>query len=466
MAKTSKKELLDDIADDFHTYLRKGVRFDQVVGSAHPDLNIDNIEKLLRIHFVLTDSEEDDTSVGVLDFMRQLEERIRRMKTTTSPKSFEHHGEIRGQIDWQETVKTRARSGRLNEPIFVCDQPEEHYNINENLVLKRLLEIIHDILNEDLEYALGNPEKYEWLDTWTNPETDAGGENPEPAAEMLNRIYERNIYLQRIEVSESDITNRTIESVKKSRSVFYQEAAILLDKYRQLMNQELDSTEARDILNNTIIAPEKTDVLFELYWIFRILDAYEGIEYQVLTNQRESPSVIAEWEQGESQFVLSHDSTGELLAFNESINSDDIEPDGYLYRMSRVLSRWESFSEDLLNHSGSDTLWGGRPDIVLEKYKRDKSGEKELEEVFLGEVKYTQDTGYVATGLRELMEYMAFARNSKDSNNEYFEKPEDLLDSVKVKGLLLVDELDRDTVSPAEEEIEVVQYPESLKQVL
>ncbi|WP_256299288.1 hypothetical protein [Haloarchaeobius salinus] len=464
MVKTTEEALLDKIADDFHTYLRKGVRFDRVIGSAHAELDIDDIETLLRIHFVLTDAEEDAAEVGVLDFMRQLEDRIRRMKTTTSAESFEHRGEIRGQIDWQETVKTRARAGQLDEPVFVCRQPEEHYNIDENLVLKRLLTVIHDIVTDDLAYALANPEGYDWLDAWVTSETSVEGRDAESAAEMLDRIYEQNIYLQRVDVRDADLTDRTVESVKRSRSQFYQDAAVLLDRYRQLMNYELDSTEAREILNHTLIAPENAETLFELYWVFQVLDAYDGVEYRVLTEGRDNPSTIATWEYDGSRFVLSHDSTGESLTFNESIDAEDVESDGYLYRMNEVLSRWQTLSETLLGRGGSDSLWGGRPDIVLERYRETTTGGSELEQVFLGEVKYTQNIDYVATGLRELLEYMAFVKRT--STDDYVESPDDVLGSVAVKGLLFVDELSHDVPANSDEEITIIQYPQSPGSVL
>ncbi len=464
MAKTTNEELVEDIAEDFQTYLRKGVRFDRVIGSAHTDLDIDDIETLLRIHFVLTDTDDDCSDVGVLDFMRQLENRIRHMKTTTAPESFQYRGEIRGQIDWQGTVKTRARAGRLDEPVFVCTQPEEHYNIDENLVLKRLLTIIHEIITDDLAYALDNPAGYDWLGGWVKSDKGDVGQGMESAAEMLNRIYDRNIYLQRIKVADTDLTDRTIESVKRSRSQFYQDAAILLDRYRQLMNHELDSIEARDILNNTLIAPASTDTLFELYWVFRILGAYENVEYRVLTDGRDSPSTIATWERNGSRFVLSHDATGEGLSFSESIGSEDVKPDGYLYRMNEVLSRWQAISKDLLGRGGSNSLWGGRPDIVLERYKKTEIDDEELEQVFLGEVKYTQNTDYVATGLRELLEYMAFVKRSE--TGEYVESADNLLESADVKGLLFVDELSRDTPVASDEDVTIIQYPKSPGSVL
>jgi len=465
MVKTSEEALLDDITDDFHTYLRKGVRFEQVIGSAHADLDIDDLETLLRIHFVLTDADINDTgmAVGVLDFMRQLEDRIRRMKTATTPESFERRGEVRGRIDWQGTVKTRARAGRLDEPIFVCSQPEEHYNIDENLVLKRLLTVIYDIVTNDLAYAIDNPEGYEWLDSWLTPLTNGAGRSAESGAETLQRIYERNIYLQRIDVEESEITDRTIESVRRSRSSFYQDAATLLDRYRRVMNHDLDTAEAREMLNSTLIAPEKPEVLFELYWIFRILDAYDAVQYRVLTEGQKDPSTIATWEADGARYVLSHDAAGEQLTFRESIQEQDIDPDGYLYRMQEVLTRWQKLSTDLLGRGGGDSLWGGRPDIVLERFEATPTGGWNLDQVFLGEVKYTQDLDYVATGLRELLEYMAFVKQDSETG-PYIETPDTLLTSESVKGLLFVDDLSVDTESP--DDIDIIQYPQSIERVL
>jgi hypothetical protein len=469
MVKATAEALLDEISDDFHTYLRKGVRFDQVIGSAHDELNIDDIETLLRIHFVLTDAEEGDGTrsngdVGVLDFVRRLERRIRRMKTTTAPLSSEHRGEARGRINWSKTVRTRARTGKLDEPTFVCDRPEIRYDIDENLVLKRLLSVVHDIVIDDLAYARDNPDDYAWLDTWTDPTRTGTSRNRESLVDVLDRLYQQNVYLQRIDLDTSDITARTVESVKRSRSRFYSDAAVLLDRYRQLMNHDLNSADAREILNHTIVAPEKTAVLFELYWIFRILNQYEGVQYRVLADSRDDLSTVASWEQNGSRFVLSHDATGKALRFNESVESADLDSDGYLYRMNEVLARWQSLSAEALGRGGSDTLWGGRPDIVLEQYRERSEDDWKLDRVFVGEVKYTQNIDYVATGLRELLEYMAFVKH--ESTDEYVEQTENVLNSVRVTGALFVDELDQETASPPGENIEIVQYGDKTDQVL
>lgn len=461
MSKTSPDALLAEIADDFHTYLRKGVRFERVIGKAHPELDIDDLETLLRIHFVLTERADESAEVGVVDFVRDLEERIRRMKTTTTTESTERRGEVRGHIDWRQTVKTRSMVGRLDEPIFVTDQPEEHYDIDENLVLKRLLTIIQEIVFDDLEYALDNADGYSWLSAWVAPDLGTGS-RAESTAAMFWRVFEQNIYLQRIDLDASDVTDRMIEAVKQSRSEFYREAAVLLDRYRQLMQQELSGRQARELLNNTLLAPDRPEVLFELYWIFRVLDAYEGVTYRVLRGQPGDSSVIAEWEDGEAQYVLSHDSTGTALTFAESMDSIDIEDDGYLYRMNQVRGRWEALAEELFGADRSGPLWGGHPDIVIERFVDGPTGTRELETVFVGEVKYTQNTGYALTGLRELLEYMAFTRES--NSGLYVEPQETVLDSVNVRGLLFVDELEIDSQEP--ESISVVQYGDEFGKVL
>ncbi len=462
MAKTPPEEIRDAVAENFHTYLRKGARFDRVIGAAHPDLAIDDIETLLRIHFVLTERAEEAGTVGVVDFVQELEDRIRRMKTSTTSASFERRGEVRGHIDWQQTIKTRSRSGRLDEPIYITDQPEEDYDIWENLVLKRLLSIIRAIVFEDLEYALNDPAGYGWLDAWIASDSIRSQE-AESLADMFKRVFERNIYLQRIDVDSAEITDRMIEGVKQSRSPFYQEAAMLLDRYRQLMQGELESTEARQLLDNTIIAPDNPDVLFELYWIFRLLATYEEVEYRVLQPTKDDPSVIAEWVEGDTRYVMSHDSTGTALTFDESIEPTEIDSDGYLFRMNEVLSRWEELSETLFNRGTSNSLWGGRPDIVLERFRENTAGDWELESAFLGEVKYTNTMDYAATGLRELLEYMAFARRD-ESSKQYLEDTISVLESEAVEGLLFVDNLDIET--PAPDSISVVQYSDPLHQVL
>lgn len=456
--KTKSQELVEAIKEDFHMYLRKGVRIDSVVGDAHPDLDVADIESLLRVHFILTEAADTDDSVGVIDFVKQLPDRIRRLKTTTTGRRETVRGAIRGTVDWHETSKRRSRTGHPDEPLFVCLQRQEHYDIEENLVLKRLLSLIRDVLEDDLNTILDDPDGYDWLGYWTTGETDSGrGELPHV---RLGRLYRDNIYLQRISVDERDVTARMIESVKRSRSELYREAAELLDRYRRLMRHQLSDQEARDVLNNTMIAPEAEDTLFELYWIFRLLNTFDGVEFRVIRDR--SKPIIASWNDDGFQYTLYHNATGDALTFREEIESQAIDEDGYLRRMQAVLQKWQNLNERLLGRGGSESLWGGRPDIVLEKSRVTEGGDSAPDQVFVGEVKYTTETDYAATGLRELLEYMAFVRRSSDQ--KYVERENVILESRDVHGLLFVDRLDDYTARSSQ--IDVVQFGEELPPVL
>lgn len=453
--KTQPEAIIDAIKADFHTYLRKGVRLDSIIGEAHTDLDIADVESLLRVHFVLTSGGDRAGEVGVIDFVDELPNRIRRLKTTTTGRRETVHGEIRGTVDHHETLKRRSQLGRLSEPLFVCLQREKHFDTQENLVLKHLLAVIRDILQTDLQSILDDPAGYEWLDYWTTA-TDHDDELP---YEGLIRMYRENIYLQRISVADNDVTARMIESVKRSRSELYRDAATLLDRYRRLMRRQLTDQEAREVLNNTMITPHAHETLFELYWIFRLLRSFEGVEFRVIREGR-SP-VIASWNSMGSRYTLYHDATGDHSRFREELDDSPAEGDGFQFRIHEVLRTWQELGDQLLNRGGTDTLWGGRPDIVLEKTALGEDEPNELEQVFVGEVKYTTDPNYAATGLRELLEYMAFVR--RESDQDYVEAQEDVLDSTNVHGLLFVDQME---VNSAETEgINIVQFEEEISPI-
>lgn len=447
MGKTSAHELVEEIADDFNTYVGRGVRLDPLLRDFDPDLNVTDLERLLRIHFILT--EREDGRPGVIDFVRALPDRIRRLKTTNSHRLVERDGEIRGRVAWAETLKGQYRAGNRRRTQYVCRETRENYDIEENVVLKSLLQRIHDIVFDDLAAALESPAEYGWLAEWVDAESQL--------AQAFDEIFRDNIYLRRIDVADHDVTARMLRSVKRSRNPLYAEAADLLDRYQRLMNYDLDAGEARTLLENAFIRPEQTEVLFELYWVFKVLDCYEDVEFALL---EEGADVVASWETDTSQYVLYHDSTGSAaLSFNERLSEiDPPSEDGYLFRTVKVLEQWQQLADDLLDIAGTESLWGGRPDIVLERYE---GGTTNPTAVFVGEVKYTTSPSYAAQGLRELLEYMAYVRE----NGEYLEARDDVLASNRVFGMLFVDTVDA-TPELRESSIPLLQVGDSVPQPL
>lgn len=451
MGKTSAETLIDGIAEVFNTYLDKGVRLDPVVKDIDPDLNIDDLEMLLRVHFVLTGGENRDSEApGVIDFVEQLQDRLRRIKTTVTKETNIHRGEIRGRIDWQQTIKERCRGNYADSTRFACQQSRENYNIEENIILKQLLATIHEIVFDDLAYALDREDEYRWLGDWIDSQSELHT--------VLDTVFRENIYLQRIGSDDVRITDRMIESVKKSRISLYEEAAHLLDRYRRLMEYDVAPEEAKELLANAFIAPEKTETLFELYWIFQLLQAYDDVQFKLLDGS-ESSNLVAKWTTDASIYRLYHDSTGSLTYSERLTDVEQPNDDGYLYRSIAVVNEWQRLSDELLDRGSTDGLWGGRPDIVLERDSRETG---EIEDVFVGEVKYTRDADYAAQGLRELLEYMAYVKDAR--GEEYVEKQDDLLDSERVHGLLFVDKLSEKQAS--EEDISILELDDELAPIL
>jgi len=419
--KTKEDMLTNNVSQFLTTFLLKGVSFSIEPFSKKIDseLNINNMEKLLKIHFVLKSE--------LIEFVENLPIRIRRIKTTVEKKHKNINNEIRGKINWQKTFKSRYRRNPKNTSQFVITRVERNYNTPENIILKELLSKINYIVFNLLDPAIKG--EYPWVKEWFDKKS---------LREIVKRIYLKNIYMKRVELDNKlKITSRMIADTKKSRNPLYREAANLLQSYRQLMNYDIDPNEAQEILKDTFIKPEKTEVLFELYWVFKILKKYNEKEDVVFHLIEGGNNVVAEWEGQGYRYKLFHDCTG---SFKFSVNWKNIpygREDNYLTREAKVVKKWQSLGKKLLKQNFTDTLWGGRPDILIEKYDIEDDN---LQQIFIGEVKYTNAKGYIAQGLKELLEYMALIKDDnyiEDINNLFEDKNHE-----NVKGALFIDKTD------------------------
>lgn len=428
--KATSKELLKEIAENLTPYLMLGnkINLNSITKKIEPNLNINNIKKLLKIHFVLTKGNSHG-KMGVISFMQELTKRIRRIKTSTLKESERVRGRVSGKINWKETITKNLRYGEeeLNE--LMCVKTRKYYDISENLVLKKLLKIIYNIIKKDLQKAFNS--EYNWLKEWISEEN---------LKSILTKVYLKNIYLSRINLAKIKLTKRMINKAIKSRNRLYREAGLLLLKYQKLMNYELNEEEAKDLLRNTFIKPGKTDVLFELYWILKIIKQFKVQNFQFELIEPGN-NLIATWTSNKWRFKIYHDSTGSLR-FYESIDKlweENKDKKGYLRRQLIVLKKLKEMTQKNLKNS----LWGGRPDIILEKYKLKEGGkvEEHPTSIFIGEVKYTNNESYAIKGLKELLEYIALIR---ENDMSYFEK-----DALKLfnkmenlKGGLFIDQIE------------------------
>ena len=414
--KTSAEIILKEISSDLTQFLKYGCLTSYTL-KIDQNLNIDNIERLLRIHFVLTRS-SDKERIGVIDFMEKLPERLRRIKTTVTNETELLECQVKGKINWGDTIKHRFKQDPTNKTMFVCDKREIRYDIAENLVLKYLLTIINDITYNDLQFAFEH--KYDWLREWTS-EKDLKN--------VLNQLFFRNVYLKRISTVQSGVTERMVNRASKSRIILYREAAELVNRYRRLMAFDLDDTEAKELLENTFIEPGKTDTLFELYWTIKIIKQFKNPRFFLI---KPGTNIVACWENNMYRYEIYHDSTGsfQLKERLEELSRNLKNKDNFLGRELAVLKKIHE-----MTGIKSDGLWGGRPDILLQKY----NGKGQLVSILIGEVKYTQDKGYAIIGLKELLEYISLIKE----NGKYVEDYKDLFGKLKkIEGCLFIDTID------------------------
>ncbi|MFW6226305.1 MAG: hypothetical protein ACOC3V_05050 [bacterium] len=410
--KISAEEMLEEISDELIVYLKQGsIKINSFLKKL--DLNINNLEQLLRIHFLLKPK--------VKDFIEELPYLIRNIKTSTQKNNREVNGEIRGRIDWQATIAHRSKSNFTDKNRFVCQQVDKDFNIKENLVLKKFLNIIDGILTNDLNNSWTD---YQWLSEWFSSDG---------LFNSFDQIINRNIYLKRINLDNIIITDRMINDSKKSRNVLYRKAAELLEFYNDYIENnswQKNEEEIIKLLNKSFIRPKEKSILFELYWVIKLIRA-NAREYS-LELLGGGDNLTAEWLKGNYKYSLYHDSTASKdlnwkVDLTEIINSED----PYLKRKASSYREAVEISS-IFNSKLSSSYWSGRPDIIIEIRNR---SDNSLEKVVVAEVKYTINHETAKGGLKELLDYLYLV---KDSNQQYFDLSEN---EIELEGLLLVDQI-------------------------
>lgn len=451
--RTPAETLVGEIASSFSVYLGRGIQLDSILEDVDPTLNIENLDELLDIHFLLSGRQlsaeaeqrppqlEVDVPVtldiGVMDFMSLLRRRLRRLHTTTKRETHQFEGELRGRIDWQETIKARYRTGNPDSLTFACELTEETITTPENLVLWELLTTIRDAHSRAVD--LLDESEVSWFDPWLDDS-------------MLQNHLDAgltDVYLSTLEDADVTVSDRMIRAVSEARSPLYREAAELLNWYRKLKRHDIDPREAKSLLGRQLFYPDperedydEVPTLFELYWVFKLLEAYDNPRLRLITGPT---NLVAAWREAGTQYELYHDWTGgNTLTFTPPIfDREDLgEAEGddrYLRRLDHLLSTQTTSTEAVFDHRRPTDPDQLRPDFVL--LRRDVDTE-ELERIAIGEVKYTRKQSTAADGLEELLEYMIYARKTSTgsgSETPYFTTGPDHFATPTMQGFLCID---------------------------
>ena len=379
-----EEEVLEEISGFLHGYLKAGkVRLNSFISKVNT--NISNIEQLLTIRFLLRNETKE--------FVRKLPTLLKRFKTTTFLENETYYGEVRGQIDWSQTLKKRVEHNPKDKTVFSINESIRSYNTPENLLLKELLGILYKVLFKD-NYIKGF-ENREWFMEW------------QELKNHVFHVYKKNIYLQRVDAF--SVSDRIIEKTLSHRNKLYRNAARLLAFYRKLMNGKFSEQDIKNVLQETLIAPDNIDVLFELYWIIQLIK--KNTDVSQLHFMDGSHNLVASWDTDSHLYKLYHDSTGSgEVKFSISSNEISESNNVYLKRKYQSFTSANELANEFFGRKTSNFLWQGRPDFLLEVYNKQTS---RIVKLIIGEVKNTSRVDYAITGLEELLDYLHFVKNSK-----------------------------------------------------
>ncbi|MFC7070608.1 hypothetical protein ACFQL9_13220 [Halobaculum lipolyticum] len=447
--KPEKEAIVEAVAEYLTGYLGDVTDIDSFARNLDPQTNIRGLDDIVRYHFLRTgewdpqtrktrydfDIDPIDTAditgphgnpIGILDFISLLPSRLRSLDPAVKQTVEITHGEVRGQIDWQETIKHRSRTGDTGTQTFACRVQERTTLSLRNRVLFALLGAIQSTYEQFGEEVVTGDTWPDWFEGW-GPEGEYRAE--------LNRILQTP-YFRDVKFDSITVTNREVAEVRSDRDQLYREAATLLAEYRRLGSDWIDEsdTRIRSLLSMDLFYPteenrEGSDV-FELYWIFRLLDRMaDGTRLESFTGDSKTVfrgELIAHWEDDESEYLLFNDWEGgypyeEGIEKLFSINFSYFERDEY----DNVPEMVESYPtrRGFVNHHerwiqedafGKDAGAGEKtPDIVLLKLDVN-SDTPVLQKVFIGEVKHSIREQEIQEGITQILEYGAFAKVGED----------------------------------------------------
>lgn len=351
------------------------------------DHRFDDFEMLMRLHFIL--------HPDVVDFVEELPVRLRSIKTQTESVTSVSRGTVDGRIDWHGTTQERYSRNPQDKALFVCEHRSENYDIEENLVLKALLSLIYDTLNECSRYF---ERDYEWVtDRW---------KDSLDLVETMTNLFERNVHVRRIRQPQAyEPTDRMIERSVASRQRIYREAAALLSRYRETLAGDADAL--RELLEQTAITPSDDETLFELYVLFRYVSAIENLsdeEFTLRTIESGSQEVARlTSDDTDEQVVLYHDNSARDRGLSFISNISD-KSERSPSRTERIHREAQKIANTYFTEEEFRTATG-RPDIIVLEIQQ-----KNQHTYLITEIKYSSRPETIRSGIKETLEYLAFLR--------------------------------------------------------
>ena len=268
--------LLEEIKEFLHLYFFKGSISNNPNKQIEDlfDLSKDDLDKLKAIHFLLSDEVKN-----LVEIMPTL---MRNLSHSTRKETEEFRGQIKGRIDWNKTIKERMSQGFDDKSLFICQPPSKYYDLEENQLLKFLLNKIISLKNNFVDFIALTEFDVEKIDSsdWQKKVSNIY----QIAKKTLKKVYFNDITSIKV------VKSKHLRKTYKNRNQLYHRVAKAYILYEDLFVLE-DKFVLRDLVENRLIKAADSDKLYEIYVFFNLIKAlpeskdlsllYSGNDYSV-----------------------------------------------------------------------------------------------------------------------------------------------------------------------------------------
>ncbi|WP_313120325.1 hypothetical protein [Proteiniclasticum ruminis] len=288
---------------------------------------------------------------------------------------YEQRGVVRGNIDWQSTFVKRNGINADTSLFIVRDQNRE-FDTKPNRMLKYILHHLYKLL-QDIDKLIPGEIEPDWFTNITSMESSLNM--------ILNCSYFKQVTLVK------NITSDLVASGLKHRNPLYRLIGKIAERYYKVYIIK-DPDSIFDVIRSQILVPKSVDKVFEILTLFNCVktadelkNSFGGKRNFSLLRSKYDNKIIYEYDNGVTINIFYQHTPRSLSSHSRYF--DIMKSYGYQAKMAI-------------------------PDIVVE------CTYNSLSYVSIIEVKYSNDLGYVGTGLQTLLAYIcdyekAWSENSK-----------------------------------------------------
>lgn len=216
--------------------------------------------RLLQIiYFLLSETVQKTVRESIPKLLRSLGQSSEKMIAETQ-------GSVRGNVDWNLTLKRRFREGFANSTVLITRVSIKTYNMPEVQALKYILEQINfccvEVLNniQIAKEATYSQDSEKW-------------QAQIRSLYQLSHNYLKSACLHNV-ITPTKITDLMLQKVRCARNNHFKSIYKSLVLYRKLFIQEEQET-LKDCFSQGVLKPLNHDTLYELYILIMTMISFE-----------------------------------------------------------------------------------------------------------------------------------------------------------------------------------------------